>query len=103
MQSGPVKGLLPMIEVTPTQGPYPNSSQLSRVRTVPAWPGARVTGFLPARNRTILAAMRRTSSRRFPMSRIPSITLGRHFGRVAIVLGVFGAAALADDFAPKSD
>jgi hypothetical protein len=37
------------------------------------------------------------------MSRIPSATLWRQLGRVAIVLGVTGTVALADDFAPKPD
>jgi parallel beta-helix repeat protein len=37
------------------------------------------------------------------MSRIPSITPWRHLGRVAIVLGVVGTVALADDFAPRTD
>ena len=37
------------------------------------------------------------------MYRIPSISLRRHLGRVAIVLGVAGTVANADDFAPRTD
>ena len=37
------------------------------------------------------------------MSRNTSFTPRRHLGRVAIVLGVIGTVALADDFAPRAD